>query len=196
MISIDGTKMNNTLTRIWKGKQSLEMFYLEEYQSQTIAGGIVCGSANDRNAAVKYQVTLDNRWRIKTLKIYQLTKPYKFLILSADYYKRWFDINNRHLPELDGCVDIDISVTPFTNSLPINRLGEELNETQSLKVVYIKVPEFSVLPVLQRYTRIAERSYCYENEHTGFRSDLMVDEQGLVVTYPELFERIYPDAAN
>jgi hypothetical protein len=105
--------MKNTLTRIWKGKQSLEIFSLENHQAQQIGGGILYGLTNDPTAAIKYQVVLNKCWKVKAVKITLLTKPYTFLILSTDNYNRWFDQNNRHLPELDGCIDIDISATPF-----------------------------------------------------------------------------------
>ncbi|MDR6781999.1 hypothetical protein ABIE26_001512 [Pedobacter africanus] len=183
--------MKNTLTRIWKGKQSLEVFSLENHQSQLIGGGIVYGLTNGPATAMKYQVVLDKCWKVKAVKITLLTKPYTLLVLSVDNYNRWFDQYNRHLPDLDGCVDIDISATPFTNTLPIRRLKLQVDETQQLKVVYIKVPELTVLPLIQYYTRISERRYRYENVHTNFRSELFVDQEGLMVTYPGLFECVY-----
>ena len=43
------------------------------------------------------------------------------LSLTGDGAGRW-QIDGRDAPDLDGCLDLDIQVTPFTNSLPIRRL--------------------------------------------------------------------------
>lgn len=183
--------MLNTLTRIWKGKQTFELFSLESHCNQKIAGGIVRGLINNQTVEMKYQVTLDKWWKVRFVKISLLARPYKFLVLSSDYYGRWFNQSNRHLSDLDGCIDIDISATPFTNTLPIRRLDQQLTESQQLKVVYIRVPELEVLPVMQRYTRLSDSKFRYENISSGFCGELTVDEQGLVLDYPDLFEAVY-----
>jgi hypothetical protein len=57
-------------------------------------------------------------------------------VLSADGKGRWFDAKGTHLAELDGCIDIDISATPFTNTLPIRRLQLKHGAAQVLRCVY------------------------------------------------------------
>jgi hypothetical protein len=42
----------------------------------------------------------------------------------------------------------------------------------------------------QRYTRLAERRYRYESLESGFAAILDVDEDGLVLTYEGLWERV------
>ncbi len=45
------------------------------------------------------------------------------LSLRSDGAGRWSDDRGRPLPELDGCIDVDISVSPFTNTLPVDAAG-------------------------------------------------------------------------
>lgn len=183
--------MKDALVRIWKGKQTLEIFSLENHRSQKIAGGIVRGLINDRFFEMKYQMVLDSAWKFKSLKVQMLTEPHKILMLSVDNVGRWFNQNNEHLPDLDGCIDIDISATPFSNSLPLKRLEEQLAIPQQLKVVYINIPELEVSVVIQRYTRISENRYQYQNLVSGFNAELTIDEQGLVLSYHHFFQAIY-----
>jgi len=100
------------------------------------------------------------------------------------------------VPALDGCIDVDISATPFTNTLPIRRLGLKPGEAANLKVAYLAIPEMRVEPARQRYTCLERDDqgglYRYESldgEFAGFTADLPVDAGGLVLDYPGLFRR-------
>ena len=47
----------------------------------------------------------------------------------------------------------------------------------------IKFPDLEVQPRPQRYTRIGTNIYRYESD-TGFSAEIVVDDLGLVITYP------------
>jgi hypothetical protein len=49
------------------------------------------------------------------------------------------------MPQLGGAIDIDISITPFTNTLAIRRLNLRRGQSEEIIAVYIRVP-VSVLP--------------------------------------------------
>lgn len=85
---------------------------------------------------------------------------------------------------------IDISLTPFTNTLPINYLNISENNSQKIDVLYIDVLKHQIRPVQQQYTRTAVNKYLYENIESDFKAEISVDEMGLVTSYPELFEKI------
>src|SRR5262245_36090381 len=91
--------------------------------------------------------------------------------------------------ELDGCIDPDISMTPFTNTVAIRRLGCRVDEAAEIKVAYILVPELSLRAAPQRYTRLAERRWRFHGLDIDFTADLTVDEGGFVKEYPGLFTR-------
>jgi hypothetical protein len=104
------------------------------------------------------------------------------------------------VPELEGCVDVDISATPFTNTLPIRRLGLEPGESAELRVAYVDVPELAVGPARQRYEYLEERAggglYRFEAPPiealpSGFTAQIPVDVDGLVIDYPGLFRRAW-----
>ena len=43
--------------------------------------------------------------------------------LESDGEGRWTDAAGKPLPALDGCIDIDLSASPLTNTLPVRRCG-------------------------------------------------------------------------
>jgi hypothetical protein len=93
--------------------------------------------------------------------------------------------------EFRGAIDVDISATPFTNTLPIRRLKLGTMQSADINTVYINLPELRVTTDAQRYTCLDPgRLYRYESLGGDFVRDIEVDSDGLVVTYPGLFRRI------
>ena len=80
-------------------------------------------------------------------------------------------------------------MTPATNTLPIRRLNLQIGSSESVIAAWIKFPDLTVEPVSQRYTRLSKNTYRYES-NTGFSAEIVVDDLGLVTTYPNGWERI------
>lgn len=91
--------------------------------------------------------------------------------------------------EFRGCVDVDIPLTPFTNTLPIRRLGLGVHESAEIMVMYLDILQNDFKPVRQRYERRSGTEYTYQNVPNDFEAIITVDLDGLVVDYPQLFTR-------
>jgi hypothetical protein len=91
-------------------------------------------------------------------------------------------------PEYRECLDVDLSFTPATNTLPIRRLGLDLGDEAEIHVAWLVWPELNVRPVLQRYARLAKDRYRYKQD--DFEAELTVDEHGLVLEYEGLWRAI------
>jgi len=96
------------------------------------------------------------------------------------------------LSNFNECADIDISLTPFTNTLPINRLNLSEGSSKEINVIYIDLPKAQCKPVKQRYTNLGNGFYKYENLDSGFTSSIEVDENGYVINYPGIWHRVFP----
>jgi hypothetical protein len=95
------------------------------------------------------------------------------------------------LSAIEGCIDIDIAATPFTNTLPIRRLQLAEGERRPISVAYIATPDLQVTRVEQAYACIGlNREYRYEGIFRNFTANLQVDADGLVIDYPTLFTRL------
>jgi hypothetical protein len=145
-------------------------------------------------ASVSYLLECDAAWRFLRLDISVTTAGGSSrMSLSVDDGGHWHR-DGTAVPALDGCIDIDIDVTPFTNTLPIRRLTWLPGTAQDLDVAYVSVPDLSVVPVRQRYTLLADRGArdeaVFRYESGTFRADLGVDDDGFVMDYPGLWDRV------
>ena len=112
-------------------------------------------------------------------------------MLTADGAGHWRDGAGAPRPELDGAIDVDLPMTPFTNTLPIRRLNLRAGESADLRVVYIVMPAGSITVNPQRYVCLEpRRRYRYESLDSDFVQEIEVDADGLVTTYPDLFRRV------
>jgi hypothetical protein len=75
-------------------------------------------------------------------------------VLSGDGEGTWTDSSGRPLPELAGCIDVDVSTTPLTNTLPIRRLGLAPGTSADLLVAYVAIPGLELTAASQRYTHL------------------------------------------
>lgn len=139
--------------------------------------------------SMTYEITCDHDWRVKTCRI-AIDGTGKVLELVSDSSGKWSGTNGA-IPNEAGAIDIDISITPFTNTLPIRRLHLAEGESAEISVVYITVPDLRLSLERQRYTCLAPyKRYRFESLDGDFTRDIEVDEYGLVTLYPDLFRRI------
>src|SRR5262249_13642213 len=110
----------------------------------------------------------------------------------TDGLGHWFDAAYKPLSGLDGCIDIDITATPFTNTLPIRRLDWQVGQSRLLHMVYFQIPELRVSPAFQQYTCLEknEQGSRFEYQQGDFRAILSIDADGFVQNYPELFRQL------
>ncbi len=71
-----------------------------------------------------------------------------YLRVSEDQNWREYDTYHRLtiIDFVSGLYDVDLQVTPATNSLPINRLGLKERESPEIDVVWIGLPGFDSSP--------------------------------------------------
>jgi hypothetical protein len=151
------------------------------------ADGVVSGTV--AHSGIHYVVRVDQDWHLRQFLLFR-DDPEPDLWLGVDPAGRWGEMNGAHRPELDGCTDVDLSCTPFTNTLPIRRL-QFLAEGDAVELVVARVDHetLGIVPERQRYTRLGALRWRYEDE-SGFTAELEVDADGLVLDYPGLFRRL------
>jgi uncharacterized protein len=173
----------------WEGR-SLEHLALQEEADGITAESVILGRAGGQPFAASYRISCDSGWRTREVAIGLIGSP-RQLLLTADGEGRWRAGAGADLPALHGAVDVDITATPFTNTLPIRRLGLSAGAAADITTVYITVPDLTITTDPQRYTCLEpNRSYIYESRDSDFRRQIETDERGLVLTYPGLFRRV------
>jgi hypothetical protein len=142
------------------------------------------------NPPIPAVLVCDADWHVREAEVAEIGSDIAASLASDGAGERALDSNGA-FPDLAGAIDIDISITPFTNTLPIRRLNLQRGQSQDIGVVYVRLPGMAIALARQRYTCLDPgRRYRYESLDSGFTRDIEVDADGLVTEYPGLFRRI------
>jgi hypothetical protein len=158
------------------------------------ADSVVLATDDERGPfRLAYQLRWNDAWELQGAEFsLAIAGTRRSLRLRTDGRGRWQDGDGRNLSALDGCLDIDIWPTPFTNSFPIRRAPMAVGQRRELRMAWVCGLDLTVRPQAQAYVRLAERLYLFESlDGSGFRAELPVDEDGLVLDYPGLFRRMH-----
>jgi uncharacterized protein len=110
-------------------------------------------------------------------------------VLLADGAGRWAWEGGPELAQVAGSLDVDLTVTPATNTLPIRRLAAlEVGQAADLHMAWVQFPGLEVLASAQRYERMAPDRWRFSTD--GFEAELLVDPDGLVLDYGGLFRSL------
>jgi hypothetical protein len=186
--------VREVMWRAWDGP-GLGHLRLAVRDSGVVADGLVLGVAEGRPFRLAFEVRCDRLWRVRYAHVGVPGEPPRVELLS-DGEGNWATADGQAVRHLRGCEYVDISETPFTNTLPIQRLGLAPGETADVSVAYFDGSELQPWPEPQRYTCLEKNDrgglYRYLSLDGGFTADLPVDADGLVTDYPGLFERVLP----
>lgn len=177
-------------TGIWhKPAASWESLRLQDGRADSQLRAI--GEERQPPYQLEYSLRWDQRWHLREAQLrVESEAGDRELHLLADGDGHWQLADGTPLPELEGCLDIDIWPTPFTNTFPIRRLQLVDGQRAELEMVFIEAPELQPRRMRQGYTRLDAGHYLYQNlGGSGFRAVLEVDADGLVIEYPGLFRR-------
>ncbi|MET0461739.1 MAG: putative glycolipid-binding domain-containing protein [Chitinophagaceae bacterium] len=176
---------------VWAGIEyhSIENCLITNSTHGTTIASTIIGSYEGKLYKVDYAIKVNNEWETKELNIKARHSDREEEILLVKNSEDDWMMNNEKVYTFTGCIDVDIALTPFTNTLPVNRLKLHEGEEQIISVIYVDLLNWDVKPVKQLYRRAAENIYHYENIPNNFEADIMVDKQGVVIDYPGLFNR-------
>ncbi|MFS0557980.1 putative glycolipid-binding domain-containing protein [Brevibacillus sp. 179-C9.3 HS] len=178
---------------IWKPSTGAgyEHVRIHEGANRILVNSMVIGKRDDATITrIHYDIVLDSNWVTREVSLGMMGEE-RALHLVSDGRGKWTNAAGESVPELFGCIDIDISCTPFTNTLPIRRLSFTPLEPQSIQVAYFSAYELTYKQVQQQYTLLENRgeTSVYQYRAGTFVENITVDSNGLVLIYPELFMR-------
>jgi hypothetical protein len=176
---------------LWTGCEynSLENCLVNTTYTGFEINSTIIGKYEGKIYKVEYQIQTNGNWETVFLELKsQHNNQREHLTFKSDAKGNW-TADGRRANQFKGCIDVDLPLTPFTNTLPINRLRLNPNEGRQISVIYLDLLEQCVKPVYQKYKRLSETEFQYENVPNDFEAKIEVDELGLVVKYPGLFVR-------
>lgn len=174
----------------WINGGGLEHLHLRITDTAIEANGAMLGTLDAQRFALTYRIVCTPGWTVREAEIDTVAEG-RHRVVSFDGAGTWRDGRGQTLDALNGCVDLDLMGSPFTNTLPINRLKLGLEEARLLRTAYITVPDLTLRADRQRYTCLEPgKRYRYDGLDTKFTAVLTVDHDGLVIDYEGLFRRV------
>src|SRR5688572_23952990 len=148
--------------------------------------GDAVGAIDKQPARLVYQVRVDARWHTHRLAVDLLVGGRRHRLHIINHARRGWRTrpDNRPLPHLDGCIDVDLGISPVTNTLAINRLQLAIGQEADVTTAWVRFPEtetdpLTITPLAQRYKRLEARRFLYRSGDTyddlSFQAILDVD---------------------
>jgi hypothetical protein len=176
---------------VWRNLAAHGSDYCSLWQmgrSWLLQGTAIVVLKDGRPMLADYEIECDRLWHTRRVAATCLTgSTTRSIDLTVEASRLWRS-SGEELPTLGQCSDIDLAVTPATNTLPIRRLNLEIGQSREVAAAWLKFPELTLEVLPQRYTRLDPQRYRYQSG-TGFSAELLVDDLGLVTTYPDGWER-------
>ena len=149
--------------------------------------GTVLDASEGGHGRIDYDVRVDRQWRTRAVKVdVERAGEQLRLRLRGDGRGAWWrDDQPVSLPH--ECVDVDLSFTPATNTLPIRRLQLAAGERAETRALWV-LPRFALKPIEQSYERLDGDVYRYRSATTT--AVLVLDEQQLVRMYEGLWHAV------
>jgi uncharacterized protein len=156
--------------------------------------GHVTAVEEGRAWSVRYAISVDRSWAARDAHVVgESAQGTSELRLERDGNGHW-RIDGRPAPGLDGCVDVDLEASAFTNAFPVHRLSLAVGRQGEAPAAYVRAPGLEVERLEQSYERLEsggeEARYAYEAPVFDFGAELVYDEFGLVLDYPGIAVRV------
>jgi uncharacterized protein len=176
---------------LWQrvGHTSLEHFRLSKVLEMYVLQGVLLSRAETVPQQIHYAVACGTDWITRHVHVTMIAgSRHQRLELQRDQYGVWRR-GSEVLPAFDGISDVDLQITPATNTLPIRRLQLGVGEAADTDALWVRFPGLELDRLPQRYTRTAEKQYTYESGSGEFRAKLDVDDEGVVVQYGDIWRQ-------
>ena len=175
---------------LWRGLDQPGHEVCRVYKLDTewhLKGTAVFLSEDRRPCRLAYRIICDSNWKTLSGTVSGWVGNEDVNIEIAVDALHW-QLNGLDQPQVTGCIDLDLNFSPSTNLLPIRRLGLEIGRQAEVKAAWLRFPSFDLEPLSQVYTRLDEFTYRYSSNDGKFVRDLTVNDAGLVIDYPGLWE--------
>jgi hypothetical protein len=184
----------DVLWAAWEGR-GFEHLELRQEAGAVRADSLIIAVDDDGHPfRARYVVECDGGWAVRRARIEVLEEAGRGREIRADGRGHWTDAATGSPLPLDGCLDIDIYPSPFTNTLPIRRLTDAIaGRAVTIDVAWVLLPALTIEVKPQEYTLLARGAsgarWRFRALDSDFTVELDVDDNGLVLDYPGIARR-------
>ena len=167
----------------------MEYFELRKHgDCHVLRGKVVSVLEPAQPLFVSYEVVCDSQWHTREARILQVNGGEQHE-LNIEVHGTGWKVNGKMIPELENCLDIDLSISPSTNTLPLRRLNLQRGQSQRVIAAWVRFPSLEISPLEQTYKRLDQTRYWYTSA-TGFEAEIRVDAASVVFDYPGVWTRV------
>lgn len=135
-----------------------------------------------------YTVDCDSEWRTREGAVHGWAGARSLDFRITRTPDGLWTLNGQAVPNLNGCVDLDLGFTPATNLLQLRRAALRIGQAADVPVAWLDVPLGTLDTLRQRYERRTATEYWYEAPRFNYSALLQVSAAGFVEKYPNLWE--------
>jgi uncharacterized protein len=169
---------------------SIEFATFSQVADGFLLTGTIVAVHESEPLEVKYRIECHPDWRTRLVWVEQRRGlEHSALVISQDDQAKW-SAQGATIDSLNGCLEVDLELTPITNTLPINRLKLGIGQRAEIVAAWIRFPSLEIVRAHQSYERLKAKTYRYRSLASGFTADIEVDEDGLPIRYEGIWERI------
>ena len=185
-------------TAAWRhvgARDGFESVFLRAAASGFVIDGHTVAVESGAAWAVHYTVEVDEHWVTQHCRVQSWSGAgERETVLTHDPVGRW-RVDGVLVPELDGCLDVDLEASACTNTLPVRRAGLAAGQSMEAPAAYVRAPGLEIERLEQSYARLAPDGeddtfrFDYRSPRFGFECRLRFAADGLVLDYPDIAVR-------
>ncbi len=186
------TKDRQIAWQAWDGP-GLEHLHIKFDTDGLFAHSSCITGINGLPFSLSYRLSCDANYYLTYLEldwVGETQEQFRYFISDEGQWSHGYETK----ADLAGCTCVDLSLTPFTNTLAILQLGLQPGEEGEIKCAYLDFDTLEFYPVQQRYTclesTLNSSFYGYENLHSGYKTTFYLDADFIVLDYPDTFLRM------
>lgn len=142
---------------------------------------------------LSYEVKTTANWQTTIASVSGYVGQSAIALTIAPTANGQWSINGVEVPEVVGCIDLDLGFTPATNLIVIRRLSLQIDERSPAPAVWLDFPDFKLKQLEQQYHRLSPNEYEYVSPSVGYAATLEVDTYGAITHYPTLWKQEVTD---
>jgi len=175
-------------------RQGFEVVFVHARGDGRFVHGTTTAVEDGVPTVVEYLIEVDAGWRTRRAEVRNTSRAgHGRVVLESDGRGRW-TVDGIPSPWLDGCPDVDVETSCFTNALPVRRLALAVGATAAAPAAYVRGEDLNVQRIEQEYARLEDdggrQRYDYDCPTFDFACRLTYDEHGLVLDYPRVGSRV------
>jgi hypothetical protein len=176
-------------------RSGFEVVFFRSDSGRYLIEGCTAAVEDGEPWVVEYAIELDADGRTQSARVFgRSAGGARSTTLDVDESGRWL-VDGVVVPELAGCVDVDLESSAMTNALPVRRLNLAVGTQAAAPSAYVRAADLRVERLDQTYSRVpgvvSHQRFDYAAPRFDFTCQLDFDESGLVDRYPGIATRAH-----